>query len=73
MNMQARSQRSWLVTLLLCVVFGLFGAHRFYAGKIGTGLIQLFTAGGLGFWWLIDLIMIVLGAFRDDQGLPIRP
>ncbi|MGH2486167.1 MAG: TM2 domain-containing protein [Ktedonobacterales bacterium] len=73
MYVQDRSQRSWLVTFLLCVFFGIFGVHRFYAGNIGTGLVQLFTGGGLGIWWLIDLIMIALGAFRDDQGLPVRP
>jgi TM2 domain-containing membrane protein YozV len=53
---------------LLCFFLGIFGAHRFYVGKIGTGLLQLFTLGGLGIWWLVDLIMLVSGEFRDKEG-----
>jgi TM2 domain-containing membrane protein YozV len=45
-----------------------FGAHRFYAGKVGTGLLQLFTFGGFGIWWLVDMIMIIVGAFTDSEG-----
>ena len=37
-------------------------------GKVATGLLQLFTAGGLGLWWLVDLIVILLGGFRDKEG-----
>ena len=69
----AQSERNWLVTLLLCVFFGYLGIHRFYAGKVGTGLIQLFTAGGLGIWWLIDLLLLIFGEFRDVNGQRIRP
>ncbi|WP_374380311.1 TM2 domain-containing protein [Pseudomonas fluvialis] len=47
---------------------GCFGAHRFYVGKIGTGILQLLTLGGLGIWALIDWIMIIIGAFTDKQG-----
>ena len=53
---------------LLCFLFGVFGVHRFYVGKIGTGLLQLVTLGGLGIWMLIDLIMIITGSFRDKEG-----
>jgi TM2 domain-containing membrane protein YozV len=53
---------------LLCFFLGIFGAHRFYVGKIGTGLLQLVTLGGLGIWWLVDLIMLVSGEFRDKEG-----
>ena len=62
------SEKRILVGFLLCFFLGVFGAHRFYAGKIGTGLLQLFTAGGLGIWWLVDLIMLVTGTFRDADG-----
>ncbi|HEX6054901.1 MAG TPA: TM2 domain-containing protein [Intrasporangium sp.] len=41
--------------------------HRFYVGKVGTGVLQLVTLGGLGIWALIDLVMIIVGAFRDKQ------
>lgn len=60
-----------LPAFLLCFFFGVFGAHRFYAGKIGTGLLQLFTLGGLGIWALIDFILIIVGAFTDKKGTKI--
>ena len=67
-----QSEKNFVVTILLCIFLGVLGAHRFYAGKIGTGLIQLFTLGGLGVWVLIDLIMIIIGKFTDSEGLPIK-
>ena len=63
-----KSEKDWIVTLLLCIFFGGIGAHRFYAGKVGTGVIQLITCGGCGIWSLIDLIMIIMGKFTDKEG-----
>ena len=62
------SPKSRLVTLLLCFFLGGFGVHRFYVGKMGTGLLILLTLGGCGIWYMIDLIMIIVGAFKDQQG-----
>jgi TM2 domain-containing membrane protein YozV len=62
------SSRSRLVTLLLAIFLGVFGVHRFYNGKIGTGVLMILTLGGLGIWWLTDVIMISAGAFRDAEG-----
>ncbi len=62
------SPRSRLVTLLLGIFLGVFGVHRFYNGKVGTGLLMLCTLGGLGIWWLTDVIMISAGSFRDVEG-----
>ena len=67
-----QSEKNFVVAILLCIFLGVLGAHRFYAGKIETGLIQLFTLGGLGVWVLIDLIMIIIGKFTDSEGLPIK-
>lgn len=64
--------RTWIVTLLLCVFLGGIGGHRFYVGKIGTGILMLLTGGGFGLWWLIDLIMIIVGSFTDKDGYQIR-
>jgi len=64
----ATGNKSFVATLLLCLFLGGLGVHRFYVGKVGTGLLQLFTFGGLGIWVLIDLIMIIVGNFKDKQG-----
>ena len=62
------SPRSRTVAFLLAFFLGVFGAHRFYVGKTGTAIVQLFTLGGLGVWWLIDLIVVGSGSFRDAEG-----
>lgn len=59
------SEKRILPAFLLCFSLGIFGVHRFYVGKIGTGILQLCTLGGLGIWWLVDLIMIATGNFTD--------
>lgn len=61
------SPKPRLVVLLLCLLFGVFGVHRFYVGKIGTGVLMVVTLGGLGIWYTVDLIVIVIGSFRDKQ------
>ena len=68
----AISEKSFVATLLLLLLLGAFGAHRVYAGKPGTAILFIFTLGGLGFWGLYDLIMIVTGKFKDSNGLPIQ-
>jgi hypothetical protein len=65
------SPRGRLAALLLCWFLGLFGAHRFYVGKIGTGILQLVTLGGLCIWTLVDLILIIVGSFKDKEGRPV--
>lgn len=60
------SPKSRGVALLLCSVLGIFGAHRFYTGKHATGVLMVGTLGGLGLWWLYDLILLAAGSFRDD-------
>lgn len=65
------SDKRILPVFLLCFLFGVFGAHRFFVGKIGTGILQLVTIGGLGIWAMIDLIIIIVGAFTDKDGKKI--
>ena len=67
-----KSEKGFVPAILLCFFLGALGIHRFYVGKIGTGILQLFTLGGLGIWALIDFIMIVTGNFKDKQGMVIK-
>jgi len=62
------SDKRIVPALLLCFFFGVFGAHRFYVGKVGTGILMLITIGGLGIWAMIDFILIIVGAFKDSDG-----
>lgn len=66
------SDRSRSVSLALAITLGWAGGHRFYAGRVGSGLAMLFTLGGLGLWWLYDFIVVVAGEFKDEEGRLIR-
>lgn len=66
------SDKSKETTLILCIFLGIFGVHNFYVGRYGRGIVFLFTLGGLGFGWLIDILTIAGGYFKDGNGAPIK-
>lgn len=66
------SRKSKTTALLLCIFLGGLGAHRFYVGKGGTGILYLFTVGCFGIGWIIDIIRIATGSFRDEFDLLLR-
>lgn len=66
------SRRSRGVAFGLSLVGGVFGLHRFYVGKVQTGIAMALTFGGLGIWYLYDLVLVAAGEFRDADDLPLR-
>tara|TARA_B100000686_G_scaffold42608_1_gene44529 strand:+ start:151 stop:390 length:240 start_codon:yes stop_codon:yes gene_type:complete len=72
MSTEQTSGKSFVATLILCIILGGLGVHRFYVGKVGTGIIMLLTLGGLGIWQLIDIIRIAIQKFKDSDGAVIK-
>lgn len=66
------SKSSKTATLLLCFFLGWMGIHRFYVGKVFTGILYLFTFGLLGFGWAIDFLVILFGWFKDADGMYLK-
>jgi len=66
------SERSRGVALALGFFGGFFGLHRFYVGKPQSGVAMILTLGGLGVWWLYDMVLLATGEFRDADDLPLR-
>jgi len=56
---KARGKKlNWVLTLVMSVVFGWLGVDRFMMGQVWLGILKLITFGGLGIWWLVDVILI---------------
>lgn len=66
------SKKSKKVALLLCIFLGGLGAHRFYVGKVGTGILYLCTGGVFGIGWIMDIIFIATGSFKDEFSLVLK-
>ena len=68
----AVSGKGFVPAILLCYFLGVLGIHRFYVGKVGTGILMIVTFGGFGIWVIVDMVLIATGSFRDKQGLLIK-
>lgn len=68
----ACSPKSKKLTLILAIALGFFGIHRFYVGKVGSGIVWLFTGGGFFFGYIYDIIKVLSGTFKDGNGLPVK-
>lgn len=66
------SPKNRIVALILCIFLGMIGGHCFYAGKVGMGILYLFTGGLFCIGWIYDIIKIVSGTYKDGNGLPIN-
>lgn len=60
--------KSRWVAFFLCLFAGYLGAHKFYVGKAGMGVLYLLTLGLFGFGWAIDTIVLLFGGSRDKWG-----
>jgi len=69
---QIESDKRMVPALLLCFFLGGLGIHRFYVGKVGTGILMIFTLGGLGIWIIVDFVMICTGSFKDKEGKDLQ-
>ncbi|CUH75945.1 TM2 domain-containing protein [Tritonibacter multivorans] len=67
----AFSEKKFVPAVLLCFFLGGLGVHRFYLGKVGTGILMLLTFGGLGIWTIIDFVRLVIGSLKDKDDLPL--
>lgn len=70
-NAYTESPKSRSVALILAILLGWLGVHRFYLGKVGTGILWLFTLGLSGIGWIVDIIIIACGSARDGYGAPV--
>lgn len=66
------SSKEWMTTLLLSIFIGQLGIDRFYLGQTGLGIAKLLTCGGMGIWWIIDLVVIATNKMVDAEGMPLR-
>ena len=66
------SDKNWVTTFLLCFFLGILGVHRFYVGRVGSGIAMILTMGGLGIWLFVDFIVILCGNFKDKYGKVIK-
>ncbi len=66
------SEKKFVPAVLLCFFLGSLGIHRFYLGKVGTGILMLVTFGGLGIWTIIDFVRLIIGSMKDKNGLPLQ-
>ncbi|MCK5780890.1 MAG: TM2 domain-containing protein [Psychrilyobacter sp.] len=73
MSILQASDKSRSMALILCIIgfIGVAGIHRFYAGKVGTGILFLLTGGLFGLGTIYDLIKIATNTFTDALGNPI--
>jgi hypothetical protein len=69
----SKSVKNYAVTLVLVVLLGFLGGHRFYVGKVGTGLLFFFTGGFFLIGWIVDIFTVAFGNFTDKTGSFVRP
>lgn len=68
------SEKSWAMAFFLSFFVGYFGIDRFYLNSIWLGILKMITFGGMGIWWIFDIVLLLIGKMRDaDGGIVTRP
>ena len=70
---EEQSPKNRMLTFTLACLGGFWGLHRFYTGRFWTGLAMFFTGGGFFIWWIIDVLIILTGRFKDGEGRVLGP
>ena len=63
----------FVTTLLYSILLGFFGVDRFCLGHTGTAVGKLLTIGGVGIWWFVDIILLVIGELVPADGSSWNP
>jgi TM2 domain-containing membrane protein YozV len=71
-NQTAVNDKNFALVATFCFLLGAFGVHQSYYGKIISGVLMVFTIGGLGIWALVDFVIVCFGEFTDSQGIKIK-
>lgn len=69
---ELKSHKSVLIALILNCILGSIGAHYFYVGKMGVGILYLLTGGLFGIGVFIDFFRILFGRFKDRYHFPLK-
>lgn len=62
------SEKSWVTLFILYLFLGWIGVHRFYSGRVVSGVFYILTLNGIGIWAIIDFILIITKNFKDSNG-----
>lgn len=70
---EEQSPKNRILTFTLACLGGFWGLHRFYTGRFWTGLAMFLTGGGFIVWWIIDVLILLSGRFKDGKGRVLGP
>ena len=73
MGVSDEEPKSQVIAMLLVLIVGVFGIHRFYLGYTAIGILQFLTFGGCLVWWIVDIVLIMSGNLGPKDGSEYFP